>query len=238
MNKIQERENFIAIDTPDGCDSKTLKNQTNVPRNERSLLQDGEMAGFPRLDILPGKRRIFQSDSLAAAQKSSWALDQVIDHTMARHQSTQKMAIRIYDLAQAVSYRPMEVPPKQVEFATALFSFLHDLLQHMKREQEILFPAISQLLQDKDRLKKGRFSSFGMIKEWTANMGKEHRAVSERLRHLRKLSNNYCIPVAGPQSYQTLCRLMQELEAGLLLLMHIENYILFPKALVEEGKGH
>lgn len=167
---------------------------------------------------------------------TNWKLDALIDYINDTHQSTRKEAATIYDLAQKVAYRHSGAHPELNEIVTVMFLFLHDLLNHIRREEQILFPNIKQLLDDNNRSKKGKYTTFGLIKEWVRHMQKEHQSSCKNLMLLSELTNRYSVPPDACYLYKSLIRLMQEFEGGFLLLMRIENTILFPKALAEDGE--
>ena len=58
----------------------------------------------------------------------------------------------------------------------------------------------------------------------------EHEVVGENLAAIRKLSHDYTLPEDACASYSLLYRLLDEFEDDLHLHIHLENNILFPKA--------
>jgi regulator of cell morphogenesis and NO signaling len=68
-------------------------------------------------------------------------------------------------------------------------------------------------------------------------MEHEHDSAGNALRALRTGSNGYMPPSDGCTSYQTLYRALAELEADLHQHIHLENNILFPRAIALE-KAH
>nr|HPI80180.1 hemerythrin domain-containing protein [Cyclobacteriaceae bacterium] len=58
----------------------------------------------------------------------------------------------------------------------------------------------------------------------------EHESVGKELDKIRKLSNNYALPEDACASYTLLYRMLDEFEDDLHLHIHLENNILFPKA--------
>lgn len=167
----------------------------------------------------------------------NWGLDTLLDYISGvHHQFTRKNAVTIYNLAQKVAYRHSNAHPELNELVAVMFVFQHNLLNHMMIEEQVLFPNIKQLLKDNNQSGKGMYTTFGLIKEWVKHMQKEHQFSCNSLRLLNKLTNNYSTPPDACNLYKSLCRLMQEFEADFLLLMDIENNILFPKALAEDGE--
>jgi regulator of cell morphogenesis and NO signaling len=62
-------------------------------------------------------------------------------------------------------------------------------------------------------------------------METEHEMVGKNLEEIRMLTNNYTLPADACASYSLLFRMLEEFENDLHLHIHLENNILFPKAL-------
>jgi len=58
----------------------------------------------------------------------------------------------------------------------------------------------------------------------------EHEVVGKELEEIRKLSNNFTLPDDACASYSLLFRMLDELENDTHLHIHLENNILFSKA--------
>ena len=167
-----------------------------------------------------------------ALDVNQWDIDALIDHIInTHHRQTKENAVIIYDLAQEVAYRHNENHPELTELSTALFLFLNDLLNHLKKEEQILFPNISQLVKKKRCAKGITYTTFGFIKESASRMINEHRAAGNELKLIRELTNDYLLPADACASYKYLFEKMKEFENDLLLHVQLENNILFPKAI-------
>ena len=167
-----------------------------------------------------------------AQEFTKWEIDALVDYIINTHHSYAKEnAVIIYDLAQNVANRHSEKHPELTELVTALFFFLHDLLNHLKKEEQILFPNIRQLVKKKSCGEGITYSTFGFIKESVMGMKKEHLAAGSELKLFRKLTNDYLLPADACISYICLFEKMKEFENDLFLHLHLEDNILFPKAI-------
>lgn len=72
---------------------------------------------------------------------------------------------------------------------------------------------------------------FQPVKDLAFVMQTEHQAAVKELVFFRKLTNNYMIPADACRYYAQLFQRMEEFEKELMLHIHIENNILFPKAI-------
>ena len=162
---------------------------------------------------------------------NDWNLDSLIDYIITiHHRYAKENAVIIYDLAQNVASRHSENHPELIKLATAIFLFFHDLLNHIKKEEQILFPHIKQLVKNKSYSGKGTYTTFGLIKESINLMQKEHQATGKDLKLFHELTNDYMLPEDACNSYKYLFEKMKEFENDLFLHVHLENDILFPKA--------
>jgi len=73
------------------------------------------------------------------------------------------------------------------------------------------------------------------VKQPILMMQKEHEISGEDLTYFRKLTNDYELPEDACNSYSYLFSKMQEFEDDLHQHIHLENNILFPKALELEN---
>lgn len=155
-------------------------------------------------------------------------IDPLLDHLInVHHRFAKQNAETIYDLAQKVSYRHRENHPELARLAAELFLFLDDLLNHLKREEEILFPIIRQL--SKRRKHTAHETSFGFIMESLKVMQKEQVEAKRELKLLRELTIDYEIPPDACDSYRHLFEKLEEYEDRLIVHFHIENNVLFPR---------
>jgi Regulator of cell morphogenesis and NO signaling len=67
-------------------------------------------------------------------------------------------------------------------------------------------------------------------------MEMEHELVGKDMEEIRNLSKNFAVPEDGCASYAFLFKTLQEFESDLHIHIHLENNILFPKAVELEKK--
>ena len=111
-----------------------------------------------------------------------------------------------------------------------------ELSSHLVKEEKVLFPYIKELVAAKNNTQPLHAAHFGTVQNPINMMEVEHEAVGEYLAEIRTLSNNYTLPEDACASYSLLYRLLEEFEEDLHLHIHLENNILFPRALEIEKK--
>ena len=109
-----------------------------------------------------------------------------------------------------------------------------ELLAHMKKEEMVLFPFIRQLFVAQTTHQTPTTPHFGTIQNPVQMMMHEHDIEGERFRTIAQLSNNYTPPADACNTYKVTYALLKEFETDLHLHIHLENNILFPKAIAME----
>ena len=107
-----------------------------------------------------------------------------------------------------------------------LFAKVNDeLLQHLKNEEEVLFPAIKEAVQSNSALAKKT------IKSEIERMMGEHEFAGGAMDHINVITNGYQVPADGCNTYRVAFDLLDKFEDDLHTHVHLENNILYPKAL-------
>ena len=120
--------------------------------------------------------------------------------------------------------------PELIQVQALVEDVYQELSTHMIKEEQILFPFIKQLESGND--KEG--SSVKNIKNPIDVMEHEHELVGKNLEEIRQLTNDYNLPEDACASYNVLFKMLEEFENDLHLHVHLENNILFTKALLLE----
>lgn len=117
-----------------------------------------------------------------------------------------------------------------------LFQRLSDDLQpHMFKEEQILFPYISAMEKAKEQHQPLPLAPFGTVKNPIWMMMNEHDTAGDILRDLRAVTSDYQVPPDGCISFQTLYQALEGFERDLHQHIHLENNVLFPKAVQSES---
>jgi regulator of cell morphogenesis and NO signaling len=110
----------------------------------------------------------------------------------------------------------------------------HTLLQHMEKEEKILFPFIKTLWAAHESGQLTAPSPFGTIVNPVRAMEHEHREAGELLAGLRRLTSGYEPPAGGCTTYRACYAELARFEADLHQHVHLENHVLFPGAVALE----
>ena len=110
-----------------------------------------------------------------------------------------------------------------------------DLTPHMFKEEQVLFPYIVEMEKARTQKRTAPLPPFGTVKNPIRMMMMEHDTAGDILRKLRALSSDYTVPADGCSSYQTLYQSLEAFEKDLHQHIHLENNLLFPRAIELEG---
>ena len=161
-----------------------------------------------------------------------WKLDFLTDYIInTHHLYVKENTPFITELANKVAKVHGDRHPEAIEIATIFNKVWKDFSLHMMKEENVLFPFIKELVLAKKHGSKLPPVSFGTVNNPTQMMEMEHEQAGEDMAVIRALTTNYTLPADACTSYTILYKKLQEFENDLFNHVHLENNILFPKAI-------
>jgi regulator of cell morphogenesis and NO signaling len=112
-----------------------------------------------------------------------------------------------------------------------------ELFAHMMKEENVLFP---YLVKMEVALRNGCSAPagvFGSVEVPISRMLADHDDAGELAGRIRTLSADFCPPEDACPTYRALYQGLEEFERDLHRHVHLENNILFPRALEMERAG-
>jgi len=203
----------------------------------QTLAEGCTSAGVDVYAVIQMLAEATQQKSEDAVDFTSASLPQLITHIVDTHHVFTKSEMdRLQLLADKVLAAHGGNHPELVHLDELLTRLCADLKPHMFKEEHVLFPYIFALAKAADQQGAVPFAPFGTVNNPIRMMMREHDTAGEILRELRKLTFDYKVPADACISYQTLYQALENFEKDLHQHIHLENNILFPKALdVENG---
>ncbi len=181
--------------------------------------------------VIAELRQLFEAAPPGADAASAMELDALINHIVSVHHAyVARMIPVIYAHTQKVASVHGLRHPEVVKIAEHFAAVAEELMQHMKKEEMILFPYIRRLAAAKRSKMPMAPSPFGSITNPIAMMEREHANAGDGLYQIRDLSSNYQPPADACTTYQVSFRELEEFERDLHRHVHLENNILFPAA--------
>jgi regulator of cell morphogenesis and NO signaling len=111
-----------------------------------------------------------------------------------------------------------------------------ELTSHMMKEEHILFPHIIALENAVSSGWPKPRPVFGTVSNPVHMMQLEHDSAGAALKSISELTGNYMPPEEACFSYKTLFTALKEFESDLHQHVHLENNILFPRAIAMESE--
>lgn len=162
----------------------------------------------------------------------SWPLDLLTDYIEKKHHRfVVEKSAEIRPFLKKIVEVHGQNHPELLEIKNEFEASLGELTMHMQREELLLFPFIRKLLEAKSKGKEKPKSLFGSVENPIQQMQNEHHDEGERYRKISRLSNEYIAPLDACNTYKVSYALLREFEDDLHFHIHLENNILFPKAM-------
>jgi len=110
-----------------------------------------------------------------------------------------------------------------------------ELSSHLLKEEQILFPYVVALETHATAGSPRPAAPFGHVGNPIRQMEHEHESAGTALERLRAVTGNYALPPDACPTFAALYEGLDQLEADLHQHIHLENNILFPRAIECEG---
>lgn len=167
-----------------------------------------------------------------ATNYNSWALDFLTDHIInVHHTYVEENTPLLLQYAERVAQVHAHHYPELLEIKKLVHEVAGELGAHMKKEELILFPFIKKMVQAQKEGTEVPKPHFGTVDNPIKMMEAEHEDAGELLRQIAVLSSNYTPPEGACNTYRAFFAKLEEFEQDLHQHVHLENNILFPKAL-------
>lgn len=110
-----------------------------------------------------------------------------------------------------------------------------DLTMHMQKEEIMLFPFIKRLESGKSEGELPQ-AHFGSVSNPIRMMLADHQNEGDRFVEISRLTDNYQTPHDGCTTYDVTLQQLRDYENDLHRHIHLENNVLFPKAIELENE--
>ncbi|MBP6002227.1 MAG: iron-sulfur cluster repair di-iron protein [Pyrinomonadaceae bacterium] len=178
-------------------------------------------------------------DQSAGSERSEYAemgLSDLIDHILDKHHVyTRSEMEQLTPLMAKVASRHGDHNPYLLELKELFQEICDDLEPHMVKEEMVLFPYIQKLEYSFLHNFTAAFPPFGTVQHPISMMNMEHEAVGEILVKMRAITNDYALPPEACPSFTALYHRLGEFERDIHQHIHLENNVLFPRAIKMES---
>ncbi|MGA8768371.1 MAG: iron-sulfur cluster repair di-iron protein [Candidatus Acidiferrales bacterium] len=185
--------------------------------------------------------RLRENNADVEPADKNWAsapLGDLTQHIREKHHRYVREAVqRVPALLTRVKTRHGNNHPEIAEIEDLFLKIGRDMTMHMQTEEQILFPYIEALGRAANGEAVLEPPFFQTVRNPVQAMMEEHDAAAALVNQIHAASSAYTPPANACASYQALYRDLQEFEADLHEHVHLENNILFPRAIEMEAKS-
>jgi len=163
----------------------------------------------------------------AEVDAAALGLSQLAEHIETTHHAYLKQELpRLVEMADRVATKHGWRDPRLPELAATVRTLTEEMLSHMQKEENILFPLVRQI-------EAGAIGGFhcGSIANPIRQMEAEHESAGNLTAKLRLLTDGFTPNAEACNTHRALLAGLAEFEADLHRHVHKENNILFPRAL-------
>lgn len=195
-------------------------------------LQDACLhAGVTADEIL---NRLRQNTGLATPAEKDWTsapLPELTRHIRERHHQYVRDSIPRVRALLAKILEKHGAKHREIGEIEKLFGDVaREMTSHMQKEEQILFPHIDALERSADGSGSVEPPFFQTVRNPIHAMMQEHDVAGELVRQIRRTSHDYKAPADTCTSHQAAYQELKQFEEDLHLHVHLENNILFPRA--------
>lgn len=177
-------------------------------------------------------KNVDQQSQRTGDNYQNWELDFMCDYIINTHHNYVRESIPfLSEISQKVARVHGGHHPELLKVAEVFAGIAADLSMHLMKEESILFPYIKEMVLAKKTGMPLPQAQFGQVANPISVMEQEHEGAGEDLSEIRELTNNYDVPADACTSYRILFKKLEEFEDDLHQHVHMENNILFPKAI-------
>jgi regulator of cell morphogenesis and NO signaling len=181
------------------------------------------------LDALP-------ASSSAEDDVTQWPVTRLIDYIVSTHHSYVRSSMPL--IARYLAKIEQVHGARHPELARVRGYFeqvSRDLGQHLLKEEQVLFPYVAELEAREGQCGRAH-SPFGTGENPIRMMEREHQEAADELRIIRELTSGYTAPADGCTTYAVAMAELLRFETDLHRHVHLENNVLFPKAIRLEAE--
>lgn len=154
---------------------------------------------------------------------NQWQPPLLIEFILQNHHTYVRESIpQLKELLEKICIVHGEEEPKLYEVKRNFELLSNELLHHMVKEEEVLFPAIASLYGE------GKSVLIGLEQPMLV-MEDEHEHAGLLIKAIKALTNNYTPPAFACPTFQLTYKLLKDFEEDLMQHIHLENNILFKK---------
>jgi regulator of cell morphogenesis and NO signaling len=202
----------------------------------RTVQQGCRDAGADELALIRELGHVMTAPAGATPRFATWEPAALVSYIVANHHAFVRQAIppllqHTRKIAEVHGDRHTELP----HIARLFARVADEMRDHMMKEEQVLFPFILSLADAAQTGRPAPQPPFGSVANPIRTMEHEHRFVGDAMAEIRSLTDGFRAPGNACATYRVCLQELEAFEADLHAHVHLENNILFPKAVELES---
>ncbi|NVK53132.1 MAG: iron-sulfur cluster repair di-iron protein [Flavobacteriaceae bacterium] len=187
-------------------------------------------------DTIVAELNQLENKTSYATDYNNWELDFLIDFIVnTHHKYVEENLTLLKQYGDRVAKVHGHHYTELLEIKDLIHEVSDELAAHMKKEELILFPFIKKLVQAIKNNTPIEKPHFGTVNNPIKMMEEEHDKAGDIFKRISELTDKYQTPEGACNTFKALYSKLEEFEDDLHQHVHLENNILFPKAIKLEA---
>lgn len=206
-------------------------------RGNRTLEEVCNKKGLNLESLTHELQNALHSNTQGGINFNSWPLDLLADYVeKTHHRYVEEKSVILLQFLDKLCKVHGGNHPELFEINEIFTTVAQGMASHMKKEELILFPFIKKMVNAESGNEALPSSNFGTVENPIEMMEHEHTEEGDRMLRITALSNDYQPPADACNTYKVAFAMLEEFEQDLHKHIHLENNILFPKAIELEKR--
>ncbi|MFZ0301184.1 MAG: hemerythrin domain-containing protein [Terracidiphilus sp.] len=172
-----------------------------------------------------------------AFDPESLSLSRLIQHIVRVHHNRVRQELpRLAEMATKLLANHSDRATELTMIAELIGTLRGEMYVHIQKEEQVLFPFISQMDQESIVAYPPAHACFRSVTHPIFMMEQEHESADHIVAEIIRLTNHFEPPSWACATHTALFSGLREFEAGLRQHVHLENDILFPRAIKLEAE--
>jgi len=169
------------------------------------------------------------------ADLAGYSLNRLIQHIVrTHHQYVRSELPRLMEMAKKLAGKNGEHAPELKKAEAMLGALRDEMLAHLQKEELILFPFIARMEDEAGGCRPAARACFRTVAQPISMMVQEHESAKGLVAEMRGLTNQFNPPAWACPTRIALYSGLAKFERDLRQHVHLENDILFPRAIEME----
>ncbi len=171
-----------------------------------------------------------------ALDPATLSLGRLIQHIVrVHHQCVRQELPRLAEMASKMATKLSDRAPELAKISGLIEDLHAGMYAHIQKEEHVLFPFISQMDQESTVAYPPAYACFRSVTHPIFMMEQEHESCDRIVNELNRLTNHFEAPAWACATHIALFSGLREFEADLRQHVHLENDVLFPRAIQMEA---